>query len=304
MRQPATKGNMKRDKLGDKVGDKLGQDDGIQGETRPPEGGHTIQHRHTCGETMGDNGWQGETRHAEGGHTISDRHTCGETMRNNSRQWRTRPSRRKGVHFFNILTSKNCSEPEVSLAFWLWNVLRTTISCNFWSYHLPRWLRTRRFSKPTFRPSGATKHWKKTHCFMTFLPFARIDLRSSDSFFCLPLPTSAASSVHIVESLSSKLLSILIIIDICRRRCRLLWLQAAAAEGAAVRVPCPLSSFIPVAHAVLLSECSVRFGSWVLVPLPSAAAGWCDRSVVCFRKSVRALPTNTFCFLGSMLAFF
>jgi len=117
MRQPATKGNMKRDKLGDKVGDKLGQDDGIQGETRPPEGGHTIQHRHTCGETMGDNGWQGETRHAEGGHTISDRHTCGETMRNNSRQWRTRPSRRKGVHFFNILTSKNCSEPEVSLAF-------------------------------------------------------------------------------------------------------------------------------------------------------------------------------------------
>jgi hypothetical protein len=27
--------------------------------------------------------------------------------------------------------------------------------------HLPRWLCTRRFSKPTFRPSGATEHWKK-----------------------------------------------------------------------------------------------------------------------------------------------
>ena len=49
------------------------------------------------------------------------------------------------------------------LAFWLGNVFRAT------SY-LPRWLRTRRFSKPTFRPSGATKHWK-TQCFATFLPF-------------------------------------------------------------------------------------------------------------------------------------
>ena len=28
--------------------------------------------------------------------------------------------------------------------------------------HLTTWLRTRRFSKPTFRPSGATNHWKNT----------------------------------------------------------------------------------------------------------------------------------------------
>ena len=28
--------------------------------------------------------------------------------------------------------------------------------------HLPRWLRTRPFSEPTFRPSGTTKHWKNT----------------------------------------------------------------------------------------------------------------------------------------------
>ena len=28
--------------------------------------------------------------------------------------------------------------------------------------HLTTWLRTRRFSKPTFRPSGATNHWKDT----------------------------------------------------------------------------------------------------------------------------------------------
>ena len=28
--------------------------------------------------------------------------------------------------------------------------------------HLARWLRTGRFSEPTFRPSGATNHWKNT----------------------------------------------------------------------------------------------------------------------------------------------
>ena len=28
--------------------------------------------------------------------------------------------------------------------------------------HLARWLHTRRFSEPTFRPSGATNHWKNT----------------------------------------------------------------------------------------------------------------------------------------------
>ena len=32
----------------------------------------------------------------------------------------------------------------------------------FFISHLPRWLRTRRFSEPTFRPSGATNHWKNT----------------------------------------------------------------------------------------------------------------------------------------------
>ena len=36
----------------------------------------------------------------------------------------------------------------------------------FFISHLLRWLRTRRFSEPTFRPSGALKQ-----CFATFLPF-------------------------------------------------------------------------------------------------------------------------------------
>ena len=32
----------------------------------------------------------------------------------------------------------------------------------FFMSHLARWLRTRRFSEPTFRPSGAPNHWKNT----------------------------------------------------------------------------------------------------------------------------------------------
>ena len=31
---------------------------------------------------------------------------------------------------------------------------------HFFMSHLASWLRTRRFSEPTFRPSGATNHWK------------------------------------------------------------------------------------------------------------------------------------------------
>ena len=102
---------------------------------------------------------------------------------------------------------KKWSGPGVFCTFWLQNVLRTTTACTFstsqlqkvvrdrqfltlltWKCasrhngvhffisHLASWLRTRRFSKPTFRPSGATNHWKNTvnrdfQCFTTFLPF-------------------------------------------------------------------------------------------------------------------------------------
>ena len=85
--------------------------------------------------------------------------------------------------------------------------------------HLTRWLRTRRFSEPTFRPSGATNNWK-TQCFATFLPFRGLwssfltfflmtpsllwlllsDVFPSDSWI---FPALLASSVHIVGSLTS-----------------------------------------------------------------------------------------------------
>jgi len=69
-------------------------DNGRQkGQTRRRKGGRAIQHRHMCVEAMGDNGLngkEGETRPREGGHTIQHKHTCGDRMRDNGGQWETR----------------------------------------------------------------------------------------------------------------------------------------------------------------------------------------------------------------------
>ena len=113
---------------------------------------------------------------------------------------------------FRHLNLQKWSEPLVSLTFWLRNVLRATTACTFSTSRLPKvarhwgvlyiltskcasrhngvrffishlasWLRTRRFSEPTFRPSGATNHWKNT-VFRDFPTFSRICI-----FFLLTL---------------------------------------------------------------------------------------------------------------------
>ena len=75
--------------------------------------------------------------------------------------------------------------------------------------HLARWL-CNRFSEPTFRPSGATNHWKNTvnrdfpTTFSRTCIFFPLTLFSSLIFFPLT-PTAAFPSVHIVGSLTSKL---------------------------------------------------------------------------------------------------
>ena len=104
------------------------------------------------------------------------------------------------------------SENGVFCTFWLRNVLRATTACTFSTSQLPKvvrgwgvlyiltwkcasrhngvqffishlasWLRTRRFSEPTFRPSGATNHWKNT-VNRDFPTFSRISI-----FFLLTL---------------------------------------------------------------------------------------------------------------------
>ena len=142
---------------------------------------------------------------------------------------------------FRHLNLQKWSDNGVFCAFWLGNMLRATTACTFstsqppkvvrtwcvlyiltWKcasrhngvqffmFHLASWLRTRRFSEPTFRPSGATNHWKNT-VFRDFPTFSHICI-----FFLLTLLSSnltlfsaasllCFSSVHIVGSLTSKL---------------------------------------------------------------------------------------------------
>ena len=116
---------------------------------------------------------------------------------------------------------KKWSEAGVFCTFWLGNVLRATAACTFSTSQLPKvvrswgvlyiltwkcasrhngvhffishlasWLRTRRFSEPTFRPSGATNHWKNT-VNRDFPTFSRICIFFLLIFSLLTLLTSA-----------------------------------------------------------------------------------------------------------------
>ena len=116
--------------------------------------------------------------------------------------WTCASRRHNGVHFFDISTSKSgldlvcfvhfdfevCFAPQWRALFRHRNFQKWSkvgVFCTFWKrasryngvqffiFHLARWLRTRRFSEPTFRPSGATNHWKNTmNCH--FPTFSRI----------------------------------------------------------------------------------------------------------------------------------
>ena len=133
---------------------------------------------------------------------------------------------------FQHLSFQKWSEHGVFCTFSLGNVLRATTACTFLTSQLPKvvrswcalyiltskcasrhngvqffishrasWLCTRRFSEPTFRPSGATNHWKNT-VFRDFPTFSRICICFLLSLslllfflliflFSLPLPCSA-----------------------------------------------------------------------------------------------------------------
>ena len=113
------------------------------------------------------------------------------------------------------------SDHGVFCTFWLGNVLRATTACTFSTSQLPKvvrswgvlyiltwkcasrhngvqffishlasWVRTRRFSEPTFRPSGATNHWKNT-VNRDFPTFSRICIFFLLIFSLLTLLTSA-----------------------------------------------------------------------------------------------------------------
>ena len=117
----------------------------------------------------------------------------------------TYASRHDGVHFFDISTSKSgprmvcfahfnfvmCFAPQrqiflktsqlskvvragCALYILTWKCTSCYNSVHFFISHLASWLRTRRFSEPTFRPSGATNHWKSSVSRLCYL-FAHLD---------------------------------------------------------------------------------------------------------------------------------
>ena len=101
-------------------------------------------------------------------------------------------SRHNGVHFFDIATSKSGPTLRCFVHF----DLEMHNGVQFFIAPVASWLRTRRFSDPTFRPSGATNHWKNT-VFRDFPTFSRIcifcplTLSLLIFLFSLPLPCSA-----------------------------------------------------------------------------------------------------------------
>ena len=83
----------------------------------------------------------------------------------------------------------------------------------FFISHLASWLRTRRFSEPTFRPTGATNHCKKT-VFRDFPTFSRICIFFLLILSLLTLLTSAFQ-LSILSEVS--LLNFLRLLSICDR---------------------------------------------------------------------------------------
>ena len=67
---------------------------------------------------------------------------------------------------------------------WLGHVIRERNGVQFFISHLARWLRTRCFSEPIFRPSGAKNHWKNSVSRLCYL-FPHLHLLSSDPFSSL-----------------------------------------------------------------------------------------------------------------------
>ena len=175
-------------------------------------------------------------------------------------------SRHNGVHFFDISTSKSGPKLVCLCAFWLRNVLRATTVCTFstsqvpkvvraprvfniltskcasrhngvqfFISHLASWLRTRRFSELTFRPSGAPNHWKNT-VYRDFPTFSRICIFFLLTLslllfflliflFSLPLPCSA---FHLSILSEVWLLNFLRWIYACHNACSFLQLSFSA----------------------------------------------------------------------------
>ena len=110
-------------------------------------------------------------------------------------------SRHNGVHFFDIATSKSGPNSSSVLSILTWKCASRHNGVQFFMSHLASWLRTRRFSEPTFRPSGATNHWKNT-VNRDFPIFSRIFSSSFFLIFSLLTLLTSAFQLSILSEVS------------------------------------------------------------------------------------------------------
>ena len=81
------------------------------------------------------------------------------------------------------------------LTFLTWKCASRHNGVHFFIFHMASWLRTRRFSKPTFWPSWVTNHWK-AQWIATLLPFRA----PASSFFPLFLLSDLLTSLLLSDS--------------------------------------------------------------------------------------------------------
>ena len=104
-------------------------------------------------------------------------------------------SRHNSVHFFNISSSKS-GPTMVCFVHFDFKMCFAPQRVQLFISHLPRCLRTRRFSEPTFQPSGSHKTTKKhsvsrlsylfAHLLFFLLIFSLLTLLPADCFFISP----------------------------------------------------------------------------------------------------------------------
>ena len=109
-------------------------------------------------------------------------------------------SRHNGVHFSTSQLPKVVRQWCV-LYILTWKCALRHNGVQFFISHLASWLRTRRFSEPTFRPSGAPNHSKNTAfrdfptlsriCIFVLLTLSLLLFFLLIFLFSLPLPCSA-----------------------------------------------------------------------------------------------------------------
>ena len=65
------------------------------------------------------------------------------------------------IYFFDILFFLGTPKPRCFVFFLFGNIFYAIMAYNFFIFYLANWLRTRRFSEPTFQPSGILKLLEK-----------------------------------------------------------------------------------------------------------------------------------------------